>query len=350
MTGLLRTLRLIAKRIFLGLIGAGGRIPLSYSASPVLLLISFLVLSLLHETDRFGIRIADIFTNMVSEATPLALLAIGAGLVLASGGVDLSSAGVATAAGIAFASLVQVGVSPVIAAIAALLFGLGSGLLLGWIVCRDMPPLIASWSIGSLWFILSLVYAKLAGSSGILTSTVSGVRFVVPIPISPFRDLTMVAAVLVALEISNLTRHSQAVGANRESAIYAGIRTARVLKQCYTVAGVLSALAGVFWAVLNSGGGTTDFIGRELTGIAVAVIGGTLMSGGYLRLFSIICAAALWTNIQLGTQGVIFTSKAPYDQYIANAGFALLILGLAFFTSRLNIHLTLVQRPKTVNE
>src|SRR5690606_28133722 len=151
---------------------------------------------------------------------------------------------------------------------------------------RNLPPLILSWALGALWITLGLVFADL----NLVRRTTSSVALGLVPPDNYFRVgsagfntfLTTVPVAVLAISLTNLPRRAMAVGANRDSATYAGIRTRNTYLLCYSLSGALAASGGVFWALLSTSGQTAELAGRELTAIAVAILGGTVMSGGYL--------------------------------------------------------------------
>jgi ribose transport system permease protein len=305
--------------------------------APTIFVIVFSFAVYQHRNADFWFRITSVFEMTVKECTPLALMAIGAGLVLSTGGVDLSSSGTATLAGIIFASAMQLSYSPSIAILLGLGMGALSGLLLSIMVNRSAPALIASWAIGSLWLILGLIIAK-RGPLGITSST-SGVSFSVAgtwLDVGLSRGsgiylclilLTVVATILV---LSNIAPRACAVGANRDSAIYAGIRTRSLVRACYITSGCLSSAAGMMWALLVQSGTTLDLVGRELSAIAVAVLGGTVMTGGYLFIPSIIAAAGVWTLLFNWSQTQDLSTFETYQQHAANSLFAIFILLISY--------------------
>ncbi len=272
----------------------------------------------------------SLIVRVIKEGTPLALIAMGTALVLSTGGVDISTAGVATAGGIIFAATSQLGSPQILCFVAALLFGVLSGLGLGWGVYRNLPPLILSWALGALWFVVSLVFAD----SGLVKGTTSGVwlDFVPPADYWDFggggftKSILALSLTVFLIGLTNLPRRARAVGANRDSAIYAGIKTRGVYLATYSLSGALSALAGSLWALLNTGAPTVEHAGKELVAIAIAILGGTVMTGGYLFLPSVIAAAFFWICLQTIVLGSDLSIFQEFQQQVANGLFAILFI------------------------
>jgi ribose/xylose/arabinose/galactoside ABC-type transport system permease subunit len=301
-----------------------------YLIAPVLLMLALVILVWLHAAPGVVIPLRDITARVVKEGAPLALLAMAAALVLATGGVDISTAGVATAGGAVFAALSQSQMPPAIGVLAALLFGGISGLVLGLGVHRNLPPLILSWALGALWIVATLVFADMH----VVESTTSGIRLGYLPPEDFFHfghkgfnySVLALGIVVATVSLTNLPRRAMAVGANRDSAVYAGIRTRRTYLACYSLGGTLAALAGVLWAVLTPGAQTTEHVGRELIAIAVAILGGTVMTGGYLFLPSVVAAALFWNALDTAVRGSNLTVFQQFQHHAANGLFALLFV------------------------
>lgn len=306
--------------------------------APILLVICWTALFFLHQSPDLLYRCSTILERTVKEGTPFALLAIGAGIVLSTGGVDISTAGVATVGGVIFAALTQLHIPILLCLAAALLVGVISGALLGYGVHKNLPGLILSWAIGALWLIGSLVFADtFSGKASTIESTTSRVELGFPVASDywevfngGFRmAIFCLSIVVIGISVTNLPRRTRAVGANRDSAIYAGIRSRNIYLAAYGVSGVLSAAGGVFWVLLNGGAQTSNFVGYELIAIAIAILGGTVMTGGYLSLPSIVAAAFFWVALRTTVEGANLAAVSQTLQnHVANGLFAAIFVVL----------------------
>jgi ribose transport system permease protein len=301
------------------------------------MVLCFFLLVLSHPSPHLLVKIFEPLRYAIKEGTPLALAAIGASLVLATGGVDLSSSGVATISGVIFAAMFTGSWLSLFSIILVTVLGATTGAILGWLVHHGAPSLIVSWAIGALLVIIALLTAKSLGNiSGIgidIKNTSfdlwgeSGLHGIIECTL-------LLGLVLLVLQVTNLPKLACALGADRESAVYMGIRTKNVTIFSYMSSGVLAALSGVMLALISSKGLTSDIVGRELTPIAVAVLGGTVMSGGYLSIASVACASILWVMISSGTRNLNLTALGENQQFAANAIFAAVILLVVFFFGR----------------
>ena len=71
-----------------------------------------------------------------------------------------------------------------------------------------------------------------------------------------------------------------AIGGNEKAALYAGVRTARYVVLAYIISGCCAAIAGIVFTARLKSVDAPLAAGYELTAIAIAVIGGTALSGG----------------------------------------------------------------------
>jgi ribose/xylose/arabinose/galactoside ABC-type transport system permease subunit len=295
----------------------------------------------------------SIAARIVKEGVPLGLLAVGAGLVIAAGYVDLSVTGVATAAGGIFATLNQLGISPYLSALIAGIFGLLSGTMLSTMILRfSSPALIMSWAVGVLWMIATVVFS----GAKIVDSGVTSIYLGVELPPTFWSfggdgfllSLIILLVSYLILKYSKLPRYAEAVGSNSQSAFYSGVRINRVVTLCYVANGGLAALAGIAWTLLISSAATTDHVGKELMIIAIAVFGGTAMRGGYLTLESVICGAFFWAGAKTWIDGLNLESIGNLQQHAANALFALVfIFVLILFGSNLDQFRQTIQVKQT---
>jgi len=116
----------------------------------------------------------------------------------------------------------------------------------------------------------------------------------------PFVLLLVVAAVMwVVLHRSVYGRYLFAVGRNEDAARYSGINSRLVIASAYVVCGALAGVAGIiiaFYTNSISPAGHGNFY--ELYGIAAAVLGGCSLSGGEGSIIGIVIGTALLQVLQ----------------------------------------------------
>jgi ribose transport system permease protein len=227
------------------------------------------------------------FTNLVNilrQASPQIIVAVGMTIVLLTGGIDLSVGSTMTLASVVSGFfLTQVDGMPwQFAAVAGLLAGALIGLLNGLMIAKiRLPAPIATY--GMLWFGRGLSFALMGanpfyGFANGFRNLGRGYLLGIPIPI-----WIMVGIVLVMFFMLRKTvfgRRVYAVGSNSDAAKASGIRSDRILIIVYILSGLLAALAGLLLtARLNA---VDQDIGEPylLPALASPIMGGTSMAGG----------------------------------------------------------------------
>jgi ribose/xylose/arabinose/galactoside ABC-type transport system permease subunit len=219
------------------------------------------------------------------------VLAIGAAIIIISGGIDLSVGSVVALSAVVVGKLmtewlpgaVRSGepISPGVIATASALtlaMGVAIGLLHAFFITTfRLPPFIAT-------------LATMAGlrSLAIVTSKNQSVNvnfpsfrmfghdntFTVPI----FVVVAVAAMILTGATV--LGRHLYALGGNEAAARLSGLPTRRLKMIAYGSSGFLSALGGLLYAGNSGQGSGTMGISYELFAITAAVVGGCSLSGG----------------------------------------------------------------------
>jgi ribose/xylose/arabinose/galactoside ABC-type transport system permease subunit len=99
----------------------------------------------------------------------------------------------------------------------------------------------------------------------------------------PVSFLIFLAVLLALIAFVNGTVRGgrfYAIGGNEKAALYAGIKTQRYVVLAYVISGLCAAIAGIVFTARLKSIDAPLAAGYELTAIAIAVIGGTALSGG----------------------------------------------------------------------
>ncbi|WP_374383108.1 ABC transporter permease [Dongia sp.] len=281
--------------------------------------------------DFFSIRIQDgrLFGSLVdvfNRGAPVALLAIGMTLVIATKGIDLSVGAIMAIAGAVAATLVNAGHSAEMALLAALATGLACGIWNGLLVALlDIQPIIATLIL----MVAGRGIAQLITEGQIVTfvdpaliALGSGSFLGLPMPVV----ITCVAlAVTVALfRLTALGLLVEAVGINRRASVYAGVRAPFLLFVAYAWCGLLAAMAGIIAAADIKGADANNAgLWLELDAILAVVIGGTSLFGGRFRLVMSFVGALI---IQAMNTGILLSGFKPEFNLIVKALVILAIL------------------------
>jgi ribose transport system permease protein len=229
------------------------------------------------------------------------IFSIGVGVVIITGGIDLSVGSICALLGVLLSMmLVEWRWSPAAALAAVIAFGGGLGAVHGLLVARlRLQPFIVTLC-GLLLYRGAARYIADDSTKGFgtgegfewLRALASGSVSGVPMPFI----LMCVVAVLawVLLHRSVYGRHLFAIGHNREAARYSGVKTGAVTAWAYVLSGALAAVSAVIIAFYtNSISPASHGNFYELYAIAAAVVGGCSLRGGEGSVLGIVMGAAL---------------------------------------------------------
>lgn len=280
----------------------------------------------------------NIRTILVSS-TSVIITASAVTLVLISGNLDLSVAGVGAMSGVLF-GLFTVGGTPVwLAAILAIFCGATSGFLNGYIISRFSQPS----------FIISLVFKFFTSGIALIASNGQSIASGMPGNVKNiaqtvfFGNLDIPIPIVYALVISLIFLFVQsktvfaskayAIGSNIKAARFSGINPVRVVTLAFTLSGMLAAFTGIIIVSRFSVADCSMLPGLETDCIIAAVLGGTDINGGRGTVLGMIIGALILFTL---TQIMNFLSVPIYDQQTIK-GVVLVLAILINDTIRSNI-------------
>ena len=211
------------------------------------------------------------------------IAAVGAAIVIISGGIDLAPGAVMALAGVVGAQLFVVGGWPLAPAMAAgVLVGFASGLLTsGLIVAIRLPPFIAT--LGVMGITRGLAFIITEGQYFDVSSRLVGGWRPFGLPadwVAPIILLVLAVIFQILMTAFQWGRSVFAVGGNETAALFSGIAVPWVKTSVYVISGALAAVSGIV-LVLVQGQGKADLAtGYELDIIASSVVGGASLAGG----------------------------------------------------------------------
>jgi len=236
------------------------------------------------------------FTEKAIVALPLALLII-------SGEIDISVAGIIALASVAMGLCAQAGYgTPALVAV-GLVTGALAGAINGLLVAVYRVPSIVA-TIGTMTLFRGAAYAVL-GDRALKHYPESFAFFgqgYVAGPISFELVLFIVLAILVGalLHVTILGRRIYAIGANSTAAIFSGINAQQYRFWLFVATGVASGIAAVL--LTSRLGSTRPSIaqGMELEIISMVILGGVSVNGGSGTIIGVVLAAVLMGFLTFG--------------------------------------------------
>ena len=245
-----------------------------------------------------------IAATMVRQTSVVALGAVGATLVIVSGGIDLSVGSSVAFTTVVVAALLRSGHAPWIACLAGVLAATACGTACGLLVGRArITPFIVTLGAMS---VLRGAAKGLADEQKIdcdprgidaLLAPSSGWPLVPP---GVWLVVVLAALASLSLRYTRFGRHLYAVGSNEATAIVCGIDVPHIKVAVYAIAGSCAGLAGVLEFSTLTVGDPTDSVGLELEVIAAVVIGGASLAGGEGTVLGSLVGALLMEVIRMG--------------------------------------------------
>ena len=229
------------------------------------------------------------------------MFSIGVGIVIITGGIDLSVGSICALLGVLLSMmLVEWGWPAAVALAAVIALGACLGAAHGLLVARlRLQPFIVTLC-GLLLYRGAARYIAEDSTKGFGTgqgfewvrTLASGSIVGVPMP---FVLMCVVAGLAwVLLHRSVFGRHLFAIGHNAEAARYSGVSTRAVITWAYILSGILAAFSAIVIAFYtNSISPASHGNFYELYAIAAAVVGGCSLRGGEGSVIGIVMGAAL---------------------------------------------------------
>jgi fructose transport system permease protein len=242
---------------------------------------------------------------VLQQVTIVAILGMAQTLVILTAGIDLSVGLIMILASVVMGrTAVAYGVPVYFAFPLGLACGLACGFLNGLIITRlKLPPFIVTLGTWSIFGALNIFYSesetirsaeldaaapfllwmgKLIKLHDVFLQAGMDLPFLRGWVITYGSIAMVLLAIVLSYVLANTAfgRHIYATGDDPDAARLAGINTNRVLLACYSLAGLICAIAA--WVLIGRVGGVSPQAGQtaNLDSITAVVIGGTSLFGG----------------------------------------------------------------------
>ncbi|MCU0800846.1 MAG: ABC transporter permease [Rhodobacteraceae bacterium] len=287
----------------------------------VVLLVAVLTLA----TEQFATR-ENLF-NLVAQAMPLLIAAIGQLFVIIVGGLDLSVGSV-----ISFSTAILSLDAPAVVLIPAVFVLAGLvGLINGLVITRlNVHPIIATLAMQYILLGITRILRPVSGGDipQIIISAVQGSFLGLPMPV--FWGVIAIGLAAKLLYGTRFGLHLFGIGGGvaagmEDAARNFGIRVDRNIVLAYVACSLFAALAGVFLAGRIVSGDPNVGLLFELDAITAAAIGGTQLSGGVGSLHGTVLGAVI---LALLANGMNMANISPFVQTAIKGGLLLAIVGL----------------------
>lgn len=266
----------------------------------------------------------------VGFAIPL-VVAVGQMMVVLTRNIDLSvSSTVGLSAYVVGTFLTRHETSPVVAALLAILIGIGLGAINGLLVAYGGVPAIIT-TLGTL-AIYRVVLVVISGAktvtTGDLPSWIGELPQKTVFTLREYDLRLMVAIALVVILCGHLVlrylpfgRRLYAIGSNPEAARMAGLPAQRDVFLAFVICGGLAGLGGFMFLVRFGNITVQAAQGLELQVVAAVVVGGVSILGGQGTMFGVLLGVVL---IEILQQSLLRWSGV--SEFVKDAILGLLIL------------------------
>jgi ribose transport system permease protein len=246
------------------------------------------------------------FINVSRQASYVGIMAVGMVFVIAMGDIDLSVGSIWMLSSVMMAIALRENYSIWVAIAVCMAVATLCGLLNGALsVALGIPTIIVTLGTLSLYRGLGLVVTDASPVSGYNLETwffdwIGGRDPVFGVWISVWAMLITGVIGWVLFNHTAFGRRVQAIGSNRQAALFSGIRISRTRILVMTLMGFIVGVAAVVALAFNRNGSPTVGAGTELSVIAATIIGGTALSGGSGSVLGAILGALIIALIQNG--------------------------------------------------
>ena len=299
-------------------------------------LVAFLVVATIASlaTPRF-LQVQNL-SNVSLQVATVAVVAIGATLVILTGGIDLSPGSNVALVTCALAILVKnMGLPLPVGILLVLLLGIVLGLINGFFsTFGKIPSFIVTLATMSIYRGLAFLITNgtpIFSVSPQLEPLFYGKLLGIPLPFYYVIILYSLGAFFLRNTIPG--RAIYAVGGNESAARLTGIAVNRSRMLAFVISGLTASIGGVLLAAwLNSG---SPNYGAELglQSIAAAVIGGASLAGGYGSMVATLVGALTVAIVQNGlnllavpaswqeiTLGIVIVAAVGLDMWKSSVG------------------------------
>ncbi|MEO3434287.1 ABC transporter permease [Inquilinus sp. CAU 1745] len=249
-------------------------------------------------------------TNILTRSAFIGIIAVGATFVITSGGLDLSVGSMAafiSGVMIVVMNAVMVGMGPgwstvMVGILASLALGFVAGSINGLVTTRGKIEAFIV-TLGTMGIFRSLVtYMADGGTLSLAFEVRETYRPVyydgilgVPYPIIVFAVVAILGE--IAMTRTRFGRHCSAIGSNEQVARYSAIHVDNVRTLTYILQGLCVAMATIVYVPrLGSASASTGVL-WELEAIAAVIIGGTVLKGGYGRVWGTVVGVLILSLI-----------------------------------------------------
>lgn len=300
---------------------------------PILLLL--IAIALVYEILSGGafLRLSNI-RNILESTTVVSLLAIGTGLLMISGQIDLSLGGIGTMAALAAAAVIRAGMPSVLGLIIGLAIGGAGGLFNAFLVNElKIQSFIATLATASITQGLASMInsGKQINTKDAFFVFIGKSRLFGVVPISVIISLVALLIYGILLKKSKFGRTIYLVGGNPEAARLTGIKPKKISYILFINAGILAGFAAMLLMGRLKAATVIGITNSQFDGITASILGGISFGGGVGGMGGVLVGILI---LNCFNNGMTVIGIDPYWQTIASGVLLLVALTVDFVSQR----------------
>ena len=241
--------------------------------------------------------------NLFTLSIEKVIIALIMAFIIINAEIDLSVASMMGLAACALGWLVDAGVSMPTALAICLLIGMLGGLFNGfWVTFMNLPSLVVTLAmlIGFRGLARVLVEDRSIRVFPSWFEELGQQPIIGPLPLAVIIFFLLLILAVVVLRFTGFGRYVYVIGINKDMARYSGINVKAVKLILFTLAGLISALAGILFAArLGSVRGDMG-LGFELDIITMVLLGGVSIFGGSGSIYGVILSILIVLYLRNG--------------------------------------------------
>lgn len=272
--------------------------------------------------------------NILQSTTVVSLLAIGAGMLMIAGYIDLSLGGIGTMCAMLAAYMLRNGSPWYLALLVALALGAVGGAFNAVMVNElKFQSFIATLATASITQGITSIISngKQIDISDPVFKFIGNERIADVVPVSVIISLLALLIYGVILARTKFGRSVYLIGGNQDAARLSGLKPKKISYILFINAGCLAALAGILLAGRLKSATAVGITNSQFAGLTAAILGGISFGGGVGGMGGALIGILI---LNCFNNGMTVIDVNPYWQTIASGILLLVALGVDFMTQR----------------
>lgn len=268
------------------------------------------------------------FSNILTQASFIMIMAVGMTFVITSAGIDLSVGSLVALVTVIGFDLIKGGMNPALGVL--VMFALGgfigsvTGMLIAYV---KIPPFITTLGMMAGLRGFALVHSAGTMHFGLPPSlTWFGQGSIAGVPVPVIISLLFALFGAWLFKHTKFGLHVRAVGGNREAARLAGVPVNRVEVMVYAMMGVITALGGLIMIARIDSTQATIGTAMEIHVISAVIIGGTSLFGGRGTIYGTVMGAIL---LSMMTNALVIAGVDFFWQLVVMGAIVLIAVAIS---------------------